>query len=68
MILVKKPELAESQAKWCRWLLGKITGWQWTRMAEFGVGAITEREKFLPTAPFQLRVQCVDSAPLFLPM
>jgi hypothetical protein len=68
MILVKKLELAESQAKWWPWLPGKIMGWQWTRMVEFGVGAITGREKFLPTALFQLKAQCVDSALPFLSM
>jgi hypothetical protein len=68
MILVKKLEPAESQAKSCQLLLGKITGWQWTKMAEFGVGAITGREKFLPTALSQLKAQCVDSALPFLSM
>jgi hypothetical protein len=55
MILVKQLEPAESQAKWCQLLLEKITGWQWTKMAEFGVGAITGRVKFLPTALSQLK-------------
>jgi hypothetical protein len=68
MISVRKPVRAESAAEWCQWLLGKIMGWQWIRMAEFGVGAITAREKFLLMAPFQLKAQCVDSAPPFLPM
>jgi hypothetical protein len=68
MILVKKLEPAESQAKWCRLLLGKIMGWQWIRMGGSGVGAITGREKFLPTALFQLKVRYVDSALPFLSM
>jgi hypothetical protein len=68
MILVKKLEQAESQAKWWPWLPGKIMGWQWTRMARFGLGAITEREKFLQTAPFRLKLRCVDLAPPFLSM
>jgi hypothetical protein len=66
MILVKQLEPAELQAKWCQLPLEKITGWHWIKMAEFGVGAITGREKFLPTALSQLKVRYVNSAPPFL--
>jgi len=68
MILVKKLEPAELQAKWCQLPLEKITGWQWIKMGGSGVGAITERGKFLPMESFPLKAQCVDSAPPYLSM